>query len=141
MIPTSAVFNQSTLAALLSHDPLIAEYRAFFALFDCSIVEQWQAQRSSRGRPPHLESAYLKAFLIRIREGLLYIGQLRRFLLHHPLLVLELGFQLHLNPQAAYRIHPALQPPKPSQPAARLCQLGIDPAFQTLTGGSQVIHL
>ncbi len=40
------------------------------------------------------ESAYLKAFLLRIREGLTYTSQLRRYLLLHPLLVIELGFRL-----------------------------------------------
>jgi hypothetical protein len=102
MIPTSAVFDQSTMAALLAHDPLVQDYRAFFSLLDWSCVDHWQARRSSRGRPPHPESAYLKAFLLRIREGLSYTSQLRRFLLKHPLLVIELGFHLHLDPSQPY---------------------------------------
>jgi len=85
------------MAALLEHDPVVADYRAFFALLDWSLVEQWQAQRSARGRPAHPESAYLKAFLVRLREGLIYTSQLRRFLLKHPLLVIELGFHLQLD--------------------------------------------
>ena len=89
MIPNSVLFDQSTIAALLDHDPMVADYRAFFALLDWSLVEHWQTQRSSRGRPAHPISAYLKAFLIRLREGMLYTAQLRRFLLRHPLLVLE----------------------------------------------------
>ncbi len=97
MIPASLVFDQSTMTALLEHDPLVQDYRAFFALLDWSPVEQWQAQHSARGRPAHPESAYLKAFLLRIREGLSYTSQLRRFLLKHPLLVIELGFRLHLD--------------------------------------------
>ena len=55
-----------------------------------------------RGRPAHPESAHLKAFLVRIREGISYTRQLRRFLLKHPLLVIELGFQLVLDPSAPY---------------------------------------
>ena len=102
MIPASTLFDQSTMAALLDHDPLVQDYRAFFALLDWSLVEQWQAQRSPRGRPAHPESAYLKAFLLRIREGLSYTSQLRRFLLQHPLLVIELGFHLDLAPEAPY---------------------------------------
>jgi hypothetical protein len=100
MIPSSDVFDQSTLMHLLEHDPVVAAYRALFSLFDWSIVEQWQAQRSSRGRPAHPESAYLKAFLIRITQGLSYATQLRDFLLKHPLLVIELGFHLELDPSA-----------------------------------------
>jgi hypothetical protein len=34
MIPASTLFDQSTLAALLDHDPLIQDYRAFFSLLD-----------------------------------------------------------------------------------------------------------
>jgi len=78
MIPASDLFDQPTLSALLLHDPLVAEYRAFFSLLDWFVVEQWEAKRSGLGRPAHPESAYLKAFLIRIREGMLYTTQLRR---------------------------------------------------------------
>lgn len=102
MIPASPLFDQSVLTALLDHDPLILDYRAFFALLDWSVIEQWEAERSARGRPAHPESAYLKAFLIRIREGMLYTAQLRRFLLRHPLLVIELGFRLVLDPSQPY---------------------------------------
>ena len=72
MIPSSALFDQSVMQRLLDHDPVVADYRAFFSLLDWSLVDQWQAQRSSRGRPAHPESAYLKAFLLRIREGMIY---------------------------------------------------------------------
>src|SRR2546427_12046875 len=102
MIPSSALFDQSTIAALLDHGPLIQDYRAFFSQLDWSVVEHWEAQRSSRGRPAHPESAYLKAFLLRIREGMVYTTQLRRFLLRHPLLVIDLGFRLVLDPSAPY---------------------------------------
>lgn len=97
MIPASHVFDQSTISALLAHDPLVTDYRAFFSALDWSIVERWEARQSPRGRPSHPEAAYLKAFLIRIREGLIYTAQLRQFLLSHPLLVLELGFHLVLD--------------------------------------------
>src|SRR5436309_14055 len=49
MIPASTLFDQSTISALLEHDPLVQDYRAFFALFDWSVVDDWQAQRSGRG--------------------------------------------------------------------------------------------
>jgi hypothetical protein len=102
MIPASTLFDQSTLSALLDHDPLVADYRAFFSLLDWSLVERWQEGRSSRGRPGHPEAAYLKAFLLRIREGIPTTSALRRFLLKHPLLVIELGFDLALDPDAPY---------------------------------------
>jgi hypothetical protein len=71
MIPYSQVFDQQTMILMLEHDPLVQRYRTFFSFLDWSAVEQWQAQHSSRGRPAHPESAYLKAFLLRIREGLM----------------------------------------------------------------------
>src|SRR5579859_5595342 len=102
MIPASDRFDQSTIATLLDHDPVVLDYRAFFSSLDWSVVEQWEAERSSRGRPAHPEAAYIKAFLIRIREGLIYASQLRRFLLQHPLLVIEIGFHLELDSRALY---------------------------------------
>jgi hypothetical protein len=84
-------------------DPLVSDYRAFFSLFDWSVVERGPAQRSDYcGSHGHRITAYLKAFLVRIKEGLLYAEQLRDFLLKHPLLVIELGFQLKLDPSADY---------------------------------------
>ena len=85
---------------MLDVDPVVLDYRSFFADLDWSLVQHWQAARSPRGRPAHPESAYLKAFLVRIREGVSYTSQLRRFLLKHLLLVIELGFQLVLDPSA-----------------------------------------
>jgi hypothetical protein len=82
---------------------MVQDYRQFFALLDWSLVQQWEGQQSFHRRPPtHSETAYIKAFLLRIREGLIYSTQLRRFLLKHPLLIIELGFHLHLDPLAPY---------------------------------------
>ena len=102
MIPASTTFDQSVMSAMLDHDPVVAQYRTFFSFFAWSLVDDWQAHRSGLGRPAHPESAYLKAFLIRQNEGFLYTSQLRRFLLRHPLLVIELGFHLVLDPSAPY---------------------------------------
>lgn len=106
MIPSSTLFDQSVLTQLLEHDPVVQEYRAFFSLLDWSLVERWEVERkaqlSARGQPAHPLSAYVKAFLIRICEGMIYTTQLRRFLVKHPLLVIELGFRLHLDPTCPY---------------------------------------
>ena len=103
MIPASHRFDQSTIAAMLAVDPLVQDYRAFFSLLDWSVVDRWQASRSACcGSHGHPLTAYLKAFLIRIKEGLVYAKHLRDFLLKHPLLVIELGFDLVLDPLAPY---------------------------------------
>ncbi len=102
MIPSSDLFDHSVMTALLDHDPVVEHYRAFFALLDWSVVDDFQAKHAARGRPAHPESAYIKAFLIRQNEGFAYTSQLRRFLLKHPLLVIELGFHLVLDPSCPY---------------------------------------
>ncbi len=102
MIPSSHLFDHSVMTALLEHDPVVEQYRAFFALLEWSVVDDFQAKHSARGRPAHPESAYIKAFLIRQNEGFTYTSQLRRFLLKHPLLVIELGFHLVLDPSCPY---------------------------------------
>ncbi len=72
-------------------------------MFDWSVVDRWKASRSKCcGSHGHPLTAYLKAFLLRIKEGLIYAKQLREFLLKHPLLVIELGFDLVLDPSADY---------------------------------------
>ena len=106
MIPASSLFDQSTLTALLDHDPLVLEYRALFALLDWTAVAQWEQRRSGPGRPAHPETAYLKAFLVRLQQGLCYTSQLRHFLLTHPLLIIELGFHLVLDPSQPYGFDP-----------------------------------
>jgi hypothetical protein len=106
MIPSSALFDQSVLQALLDHDPVVQEYRTLFAALDWSLVENrplcQPSPRRRPGRPAHPSSAYLKAFLVRLHPGLPYMTQLRDFLLKHPLLVIELGFHLVLDPTAPY---------------------------------------
>jgi hypothetical protein len=102
MIPTSHLFDQSTMTALLDHDPVVADYRTFFSFLDWSVVDQWKAQKSRRGRPAQDIASYIKAFIIRIREGIIYTTQLIKFLIKHPLLIIELGFDLHLDPTAPY---------------------------------------
>ena len=87
---------------LLTYDPVVVDYRLFFSFLDWSLVSQGEAHQSSRGRPAHPEAAYLKVFLIRIREGMLYTSQLRRFLLKHPLLVIDIGFHLKIDPGSPY---------------------------------------
>jgi hypothetical protein len=102
MIPDSQIFDQPTLARLLAHDALVQRYRQFFALLDWAALEQHQASRCAPGPCPHAETAYLKTFLIRICEEKRYMTHVRTFLVEHPLLVLEVGFHLMLDPTQPY---------------------------------------
>ncbi len=69
MIPASHLFDQPTMTTLLENDPVVSDYRSFFSFLDWSVVDQWKAQQSRRGRPAQDIAAYIKAFLIRIRGG------------------------------------------------------------------------
>lgn len=93
IIPASQTFDQRTVSLLLAHDPVVQRYRMFFALFDWRVVPDRPLEPSQPGRRPHPLSAYVKTLLLKIQEGFPYCTQLRRFLLEHPLLVLELGFR------------------------------------------------
>ncbi len=86
MIPTSALIDQSTLALLLKHDPVVHRYRRFFAHLDWSLVPPRATGRAWPGPQPHPPTAYIKVLLVKLCEGYPSITQLRRFLLEHPLL-------------------------------------------------------
>ncbi len=43
------------------------------------------------GSPPHPERAYVKALLVKKWEKFEYVTDLRRFLVKHPLLILEIS--------------------------------------------------
>ena len=102
IVPHSTTFDQRTMTLLLTHDPVVQRYRAFFALFDGSVVADPPINPSQPGRPSHPVSAYVKALLLKIEEGFSTCTSLRRFLLEHPLLVLELGFRPVLNRDLPY---------------------------------------
>jgi hypothetical protein len=102
IIPNSTTFDQRTMTFLLEHDPVVQRYRAFFALFDWSVVPEPVIDPSRPGKRPHPQSAYVKAFLLKVEEGFATCTQLRRFLVEHPLLVLLLGFRPVLNRNLPY---------------------------------------
>ena len=54
------------------------------------------------GWPPHPAKAYIKALLIKKCENFAYVTDLRRFLVKHPLLVLEIGFIPVVDPDTLY---------------------------------------
>lgn len=102
MIAESRTFDQQTMARMLEHDPLVQRYHAFFEQLDWSVVPEKVIAPSDPGHRPHPESAYIKAFLIKVNEGLESCSRLRRFLVEHPLLVLSIGFRPRLAWDMAY---------------------------------------
>jgi len=102
MIPESWVFDQRIMTLMLECDPLVQHYRTFFDQLDWSVVPEPAVDPSRPGRRGHPKRASIKALLIKVCEGFEYVSQLRRFLLRHPLLVLEIGFRPVLNWQNPY---------------------------------------
>ncbi len=102
IIPESQLFDQRTMRLLIEHNDTVQRYRALFALLDWRIVPEPSPDPSRPGKRPHPSSAYIKALLIKLTEGYQYCTQLRRFLVEHPLLVLELGFRPVFNIEQPY---------------------------------------
>src|SRR5581483_1636987 len=102
MIANCPLPDQGVRARLAACDPVVQDYRAFFALLDWRILPVTGPARPQPGPTPHPTMAYVKALLIKICEGKEYITQMRAFLVRHPLLVLEIGFRPVLDPGAPY---------------------------------------
>src|SRR5436309_4895497 len=102
MIPCSSTFDQQTLTLMLEHDPVVQRYRTFFALFEWRVVPEPPLDPSQPGKRAHPQRAYIKALLLKVEEDLTTCTHLRRFLVEHPLLVLELGFRPRLDVEQPY---------------------------------------
>jgi hypothetical protein len=102
MIAVGGVLDQRALALLRERDPLVQRYRAFFAHLDWAVVPEREATRAWPGPPPQPTTAYIKVLLIKLCEHKEYVTQVRRFLVDHPLLVLEIGFRPVPDPTLPY---------------------------------------
>ncbi len=102
IIPSSLTFDQPTMQCLMQYNDLVQAYRALFALLDWSVLPAKPLLSSAPGRRPHPRCAYLKALLVKMHEGFATCSKLRAFLLTQPLLVVELGFQFHLDISQPY---------------------------------------
>jgi hypothetical protein len=67
-----------------------------------SVIPDPAIDPSQTGKRPHPQSASVKALLLKLEEGFASCTQLRRYLVEHPLLVLELGFRPFLNRDLPY---------------------------------------
>jgi hypothetical protein len=93
MIEGTATGAPSPWELLRACDPVTQRYRAFFGLLDWGQVAERDERRCWPGREPHPQAAYIKALLVKLCEQKAYITDLRRYLVEHPALVLELGFR------------------------------------------------
>lgn len=67
-------------------------------MLDWSVIPERDESHPWPGSPPHPQRAYVKALLVKINEHLEYTTRLRRFLVRHPALVLNLGFRPVADP-------------------------------------------
>jgi hypothetical protein len=102
MIRLPAGADQPVWDVVRDCDPVVQRYRAFFALLDWQQVPERDGRQPWPGSPPHPRTAYVKALLVKICEQKAYVTELRRFLVEHPLLVLELGFRPVADPRRPY---------------------------------------
>jgi hypothetical protein len=98
MIAPPGASEWSASVMMLEHDPVVRRYREFFGLLDWSQVPERDERLAWPGRAPHPRAAYVKALLVKLCEQKAYVTDLRRYLVEHPALVLELGFQPVLAP-------------------------------------------
>lgn len=106
MIPEHHPLTQTSslppsLPAHFQHDPVVQKYACLFAPLDTLLKTQNQSGRRC-GCLPHPRSAYLKAFMVMIKEGQRYITQLARYLCEHPALVCFLGFRFIPDAQSPH---------------------------------------
>jgi len=66
------------------------------------IVPEPPIASSQPGQRSHPQSAYIKALLLKVEEDFATCTRLRRFLMEHPLLALELGFRPFLDISQPY---------------------------------------
>ena len=98
MILASTGLDQYNLATAQECDSIVQRYRSFFALLDWTSIPDRSLDHPWPGSRPHPEATYVKALLVKLCEQKVYVTDLRRFLVDHPLLVLELGFHPMLDP-------------------------------------------
>ena len=86
--------------AYFQDDPVAQDYADYFAALDFSGIPNRCA--SGLGRRGHPGTAYIKGFLVMIREKLPYCTDLRDYLVKHPPLVRLLGFRPVLSDGSPY---------------------------------------
>jgi hypothetical protein len=85
-----------------ARDPVAERYRALFAVMDWSQAPERDPGRRWPGRVPHPRTAYIKALVVKLCEEKSYITDLRRYLVEHPGLVLEVGFRPVSAPESPW---------------------------------------
>lgn len=88
------------IAAPVSDDPLVRRWAEFFAAVDWRAIDAPARGGVPPGPVPHPRSAYVKAAVIKVHEGLSSSARLHAYLAEHPALTRALGFRGARPPSA-----------------------------------------
>jgi hypothetical protein len=103
MIHAKVMHKQLSLAELMEIDEVVQSYQRFFAQLEWTSIQERDEKRPWPGRQtPHPQHAYVKAWLVKLSEGMPYMTELRHYLVKHPLLVLGMGFVPVADEQSPY---------------------------------------
>ena len=111
----------------------------FFAVVDWTAVPERANGRAWPGPQPHPRTAYIKALLVKLKEGKSYISDLRRFLVRQPVLVLLVGFRPVRDASQPFGFN--VQQTVPCERWLRACQQHLDNAWLQALLTDTVHHL
>jgi hypothetical protein len=88
--------------AHFADDPVAQHYEDLFEWLEWSAVPENDDSLPRRGRLPHPEAAYIKAYLVMVNQKLDYHTDLYDYLCDHPALVWLIGFRLVADKHSPY---------------------------------------
>jgi hypothetical protein len=97
--------------AHFAYDPVVRRYEELFGWLDWSVVTEKDDRVPQRGRLPHPEAAYIKAYLVMVNQKLDYHTDLYDYLCDHPALVWLIGFRLVADERSPYGFDVAVSVP------------------------------
>jgi hypothetical protein len=88
--------------AHFAYDPVAQRYEELFEQLEWSGALEKDDRLPQRGRLPHPEAAYIKAYLVMVNENFDYKTDLYAYLCDHPALVWVVGFRLVAEATSVY---------------------------------------
>lgn len=88
--------------AHFAYDPVVQRYEELFGWLDWSVVVEKDDSLPQRGRLPHPETAYIKAYVVMVNQKIAYQTDLYDYLCDHPALVWLIGFRLVADDRSPY---------------------------------------
>jgi hypothetical protein len=109
--------------AHFAYDPVAQRYNALFEWLDWQSVPEKADNVPQRGRLPHPEAAYIKAYLVMVNEKIEAYTKLHDYLCEHPALVWVIGWRLVAAPTSVYGFDVAASVPAAQHLGRKLGQV------------------